>query len=576
MARRLAAILAADVVGYSRLMGADETGTLRRLTELRQQVLEPLVADYHGRIVKLMGDGILVEFASVVDAVTCAVAWQNDVAQREAAADEDKRLMFRIGINLGDVIVEEDDIHGDGVNIATRLEGLAEPGSICLSGDAYRQAKGKVEINFEDLGEHDLKNIAEPVRVYQIAGDGAEAAPAKAPLTLPDKPSIAVLPFDNMSGDPEQEYFSDGITEDIITELSRFKNLFVIARNSTFAFKGQAVNVGAVGAKLGVAYVVEGSVRKAGNRVRVTAQLVEAKSGNHIWAERYDRDLEDIFAVQDELVHEIAVAVPEQLNVAAIDRARRRNVENLSAYDHVLRGEWLLNQEYGSLEARGLFEKAIEIDPSCARAYTRLAAIHAYSIFSHGASVNEAAEMARLNAERALEIDPTDPAIQAIVAEAYIMVGEHDLARRHIEMAIKLNPNEYAVMNFAGIVLMYLGDHDEALMWLQRLSRHDPFFSDSIREHFFDLYYMTRRYEDAIAMFRGWRNPPPHMSLELAVTYAQLDRLDDVRTAMAQHEQTRPDEFDPVQVANAHARLCARREDRDHWLEGYRKAGIEV
>jgi adenylate cyclase len=576
MTRRLAAILAADVVGYSRLMGADETGTLQRLTELRQQVLEPLVADHHGRVVKLMGDGMLVEFASVVDAVTCAVAWQNDVAQREAVADKEKRLKFRIGINLGDVIAEEDDIHGDGVNIASRLEGLAEPGGICLSGDAYRQAKGKVQINFEDLGEHDLKNITEPIRVYQIVGNGTEPAPTKAPLALPDKPSIAVLPFTNMSGDPEQEYFSDGITEDIITELSRFKNLFVIARNSTFAFKGQAVDVGAVGAKLGVAYVVEGSVRKAGNRVRVTAQLVEAKSGNHIWAERYDRDLEDIFAVQDELVHEIAVAVPEQLNVAAVNRARRRNVENLSAYDYVLRGEWLLNQDYGSLEARGLFEKAIEIDPGCARAYTRLAAIHAYSVFSHGVSVNEAAELGRLNAERALEIDPTDPAIQAIVAEAYIMVGEHDLARRHIERAIKLNPNEYAVMNFAGIVLMYLGDHEKALTWLHRLSRHDPFFSDSIREHYFDLYYMTRRYEDAIGIYRGWRNPPPHMSLELAVTYAQLDRLDDMRAAMTQHEQTRPGGFDPQQVANAHARLCAREEDREHWLEGYRKIGIEV
>jgi adenylate cyclase len=574
MTRRLAAILAADVVGYSRLMGADETGTLQRLTELRQQVLEPLVADHHGRVVKLMGDGMLVEFASVVDAVTCAVAWQNDVAQREAVADKEKRLKFRIGINLGDVIAEEDDIHGDGVNIASRLEGLAEPGGICLSGDAYRQAKGKVQINFEDLGEHDLKNITEPIRVYQIVGNGTEPAPTKAPLALPDKPSIAVLPFTNMSGDPEQEYFSDGITEDIITELSRFKNLFVIARNSTFAFKGQAVDVGAVGAKLGVAYVVEGSVRKAGNRVRVTAQLVEAKSGNHIWAERYDRDLEDIFAVQDELVHEIAVAVPEQLNVAAVNRARRRNVENLSAYDYVLRGEWLLNQDYGSLEARGLFEKAIEIDPGCARAYTRLAAIHAYSVFSHGVSVNEAAELGRLNAERALEIDPTDPAIQAIVAEAYIMVGEHDLARRHIERAIKLNPNEYAVMNFAGIVLMYLGDHEKALTWLHRLSRHDPFFSDSIREHYFDLYYMTRRYEDAIGIYRGWRNPPPHMSLELAVTYAQLDRLDDMRAAMTQHEQTRPGGFDPQQVANAHARLCAREEDREHWLEGYRKIGI--
>ncbi len=579
MERRLAAILAADVVGYTRLMGANEAGTLRHLTELRQQVLEPLIAEHRGRVVKLMGDGLLVEFASVVDSIACAVAWQERVAEHEAKGDEDKRFKFRIGINLGDVIVEGDDIHGDGVNIAARLEDLAEPGGTCVSGDAYRQAKGKVEVGFEDLGEQVLKNVAEPVRVYRIAGDRSSTgavSPAREPLALPDKPSIAVLPFTNMSGDPEQEYFSDGITEDIITELSRFKNLFVIARNSTFAFKGQAVDVGEVGAKLGVSYLVEGSVRKAGNRVRVTAQLVEAKTGNHLWAERYDRDLEDIFAVQDELVHEIAAAVPGQLDVAAVQRARRRPVEDLTAYDYVLQGEWLLNQDYTSREALKLFEKAIEIDPQCARAYTRLADIHAYSVFAHGASLDEAAQMARSLADRALEIDPADPVVQAIVAEAYILVGEHDLARRHIERGIKLNPNDHNVMTFAGIVLGYLGDHEEGLRWLHKLSQHDPFSGDAVREGFFDIYYMTRRYEDAIAMFRGWRNPPSHMYAALAATYAQLDRLDDARTAMAQHEQTRPDGFNPVQVAHAHARICARKEDREHWLEGYRKAGLEV
>jgi TolB-like protein len=396
------------------------------------------------------------------------------------------------------------------------------------------------------------------------------------PLPLPDKPSIAVLPFTNMSGDPEQEYFSDGITEDIITELSRFKNLFVIARNSTFAFKGQAVDVGKVSAKLGVGYLVEGSVRKAGNRVRVTAQLIEAKTGNHLWAERYDRDLEDIFAVQDELVHEIAAAVPGQLDVAAVQRARRRPVEDLTAYDCVLRGEWLVYQDFGSREALELFEKAIEIDPQCARAYTRLAALHAYSIWAHGASVDEAAKMARSLAERALAIDPADPVVQAIVAEAYILVGEHDLARRHIERGIKLNPNDYNVMAVAGIVLGYLGDHEEGLRWLHKLSRHDPFSGDSVREAFFDIYYMARRYEDALAVYRGWHNPPSHMYAILAAAYAQLDRMDDASGAIAQHERTRPDGFDPVQVAHAHARICARKEDREHWLEGYRKAGLEV
>jgi adenylate cyclase len=296
--RRLAAILAADVVGYTRLMGLDEAGTLRRLTDLREKVLAPLIAEHRGRIVKLMGDGLLVEFTSAVDCVVCAMAWQEQVTNAEAVGDVDKRLQFRIGINLGDVIVEGDDIHGDGVNIAARLEGLAEPGEICFSGDAYRQVRGKIEADFEDLGERELKNVAEPVRVYRVRAlrsDGASTGRGAEPLPLPDKPSIAVLPFANMSGDAEQEYFSDGITEDIITELSRFDDLFVIARNSTFSYKGKSVRVQEIARDLGVAYVVEGSVRKAGARVRITAQLIEAASGNHIWAERYDGELENIY-----------------------------------------------------------------------------------------------------------------------------------------------------------------------------------------------------------------------------------------------------------------------------------------
>jgi TolB-like protein len=397
-------------------------------------------------------------------------------------------------------------------------------------------------------------------------------------LPLPDKPSIAVLPFTNLSADPEQEYFSDGITEDIITELTRFPSLFVIARNSSFAYKGQSVNVGKIGHELGVAYVVEGSVRKAGNRVRISAQLVEAKSGNHLWAERYDRELEDIFAVQDDVVREVAAAVPGQLDAIAAQRARRRPVKNLTAYDYVLRGEWISNQEYASPDAVPLFEKAIEIDPQCARAYTWLADFHAYSVYRDAVSIEEAARMARSFAEKALQIDPADPAVQAIAAQAYYMVAELDLARRHIEIAIKLNPNSYIVMRFAAYVFAYLGDHEEGLRWLHRLSRHDPAGSsgDAHREGYFDLYYMARRYEDAIEAFHGWRNPQPHMYLELAAAFAQLDRFDDVRTTVAQFEQIRPEEFDPVRVAHSHAKTCARQEDADHWLEGYRKAGLDV
>jgi TolB-like protein len=486
---------------------------------------------------------------------------------------------LRIGINLGDIIVEGSDIYGDGVNVAARLEALADPGGICISRPAFDTVDGKLDLAFEDISAQHVKNIAKPVQAYRWAPSSSQNSPSTHPVEptpLPDRPSIAVLPFTNMSGDPEQEYFSDGITEDIITELSRFKGLFVIARNSTFAFKGQSVDIAEVGRKLGVRHIVEGSVRKAGNRVRVTAQLVEVANGNHLWAERYDRNIEDIFSVQDELVHEIVVAIPGQIDVASAQRARRKPMENLTAYDCVLRGEHLLNQDFGSREALELFEKAIEADPHCARAYTQLATRHAYSVFAHGAAVDEAAQLARSFAEKALSIDPTDPVVQAIVASAYILVGEHDLARQHIDRAVKLNPNDYLVMNFYGIVLGYLGDHEKGLIWKDKQTRHDPFPGDSHREGYFDLYYMERRYEDAIAAFSGWRNPPSHMYSELAAAYAQLDRMEEARAAIAQLKRTKPDGFDPIQVIGAHIRMCARLEDRNHWLEGYRKAGFKV
>ena len=459
--RRLAAILAADVVGYTRLMGADEAGTLKRLIALRRDFLEPLVARHRGRVVKLMGDGLLLEFASVVDALACAAAWQEGMAAREAAAGEDGRLQFRIGVNLGDIMVEGNDIHGDGVNIAARLEGLAEPGGICLSGDAYRQAKGKLEIAFEDLGVHDLKNVAEPVRIYRVAGEGLDSAPAHPPkakaLPLPEKPSIAVLPFVNMSEDPEQEYFSDGITEDIITALSRFRSFFVIARNSSFSYKGRAVNVRDIAGQLGVQYLVEGSIRKAGKRVRVTAQLIEAESGNHLWAERYDRDLEDIFAVQDEVTQAIAAALPGRLDQVAVERTRRRPTDSLSAYDCLLRGEW--HQRRGGhhdREALAMFETAAKIDQNSARAYARISGSHAFSIYSHEAPTDRAFEQARHYAERALEIDDEDAMVHSSAATAYLHLGEHALARAHIERALSLNPNDVEALYRMGAIAAVL------------------------------------------------------------------------------------------------------------------------
>ena len=323
--RRLAAILSADVVGYSRLMGSDEAGTLGRLKELRRDLIDPMIAAHSGRIVKLIGDGALVEFASAVDAVRCATEIQRAIAERNADIPEDRRIELRIGINVGDVIIDEGDIYGDGVNIAARVETLASAGAVCLSENAYQQIKGKLALEVSDMGERQLKNIAQPVRVFSVRLDGAPTRPA---LVLPDKPSITVLPFQNMSGDPEQEYFADGMVEDIITELSRFRQLFVIARNSSFTYKGRAVDVKQVGRELGVRYVLEGSVRKAGNRVRITGQLVDAFTGAHLWADRFDGTIEDIFDLQDKVTGTVVAAIAPKLEQAEIERAKRKPTEN--------------------------------------------------------------------------------------------------------------------------------------------------------------------------------------------------------------------------------------------------------
>jgi adenylate cyclase len=334
--RRLAAILAADVAGYSRLIGADEGGTLERLKALRRELLDPKIAEHRGRLVKTTGDGLLVEFGSVVDALRCAVEVQHEMGGRSAGVPPDNRIELRIGINVGDIVVEDGDIFGDGVNVAARLEALAEPGGICVAARVQEDAAGKLDLAFEDIGEQQLKNIARPVRVYRVRPHNAATLITRA-LALPDKPSIAVLPFQNMGGDPDQEHFADGMVEEIITALSKVRWFFVIARNSTFTYKGRAVDVKQVGRELGVRYVLEGSVRKSGNRTRITAQLVEAATGNHIWAERYDRELADIFAVQDEITERVVAAIEPELYAAEHFRARRKPPESLDAWECVMR-----------------------------------------------------------------------------------------------------------------------------------------------------------------------------------------------------------------------------------------------
>jgi adenylate cyclase len=416
--RRLAAILAADVAGYSRLIGADEEGTLNRLKAIRTELVDPKIADHHGRIVKTTGDGLLVEFSSVVDALRCATEWQHGMDERNAAAPGGNRIKFRIGVHQGDIVVEDDDIFGDGVNVAARLEGLAEPGGICVSVRVQEDVAGRLDLIFEDIGEQNLKNITRPVRVYRVriatAEDTSKVTPTESGpvLSLPDKPSIAVLPFENMSGEPEQEYFADGIAEDVITALSRYPSLFVIARNSSFTYKGRAINVTQVGRDLGVRYVLEGSLRKSNDRIRVTAQLVEAETGKHIWAERYDRELADIFVVQDEITDAVTIAIAPAIAGAEQRRAVRKPPRNLDAWGAYQRGLWHLCK-FGAEDnafSQQFFQQAIDLDPNFAGGYSGLAIAKRRGVQRLGLlEQNNVLDLAR----RAVVLDPDDAEARA-------------------------------------------------------------------------------------------------------------------------------------------------------------------
>ena len=480
--RRLGAILAADVVGYSRLMEGDEAGTLAALQAHRAEFIDPEIAARGGRIVKLMGDGALVEFPSVVDAVECAAAIQRGMADRNAEIEETRRIVFRIGVNLGDVIIEGDDIYGDGVNVAARLETLADPGGFCVSGTVYEHIAGKVDLNLLDDGNQTLKNIGRPVHVWRWSptADTASAPRDGGNLALPDKPSLAVLPFDNMSADPDQEFFADGISEDIITEISKFRSLFVIARNSSFAFKGQSVDVKEVSRKLGVRYVVEGSVRRAGNRVRITAQLIDAIEDSHIWAERYDRDLEDIFAVQDEVTRAIVSTIEPQLASSERQRARRKPTENLGAWECYQRGLWHLHQynSKDSAAALDFLQRAIDLDPTFASGHAGLAFTLYYSVIL-GFSSDNTGDLARaLNAGKtAVTLDENDPFAHVALGRVYTAKGEHQAAIQCCDEAIALNPS-YASAHFGRAHSLWMwGRADEAILShdeAMRLSPRDP------------------------------------------------------------------------------------------------------
>lgn len=573
--RRLAAILAADVAGFSRLMGNDEEGTLAALKACRRELIDPKVAEHHGRIVKTTGDGALAEFASAVDATRCAVEIQKAMAERNAVVPEDRRIEFRIGLNVGDVLFDEGDIYGDGVNIAARLEALASPGAICLSEDAYNQTKNKLTLNVSDMGEQRLKNIAQPVRVHVVRLDGALERPT---LTLPDRPSIAVLAFQNMSGDPDQEYFADGMVEEIITALSRVRWLFVIARNSSFSYKRRAVDVKQIGRELGVRYILEGSVRKSGGRIRITAQLIDALTGAHLWADRYDRDLADIFAVQDEITGSVAAIIEPALAEAERQRVLRKPPGSLDAWETYQRGLWHY-YKYDADEnkvAQNLFRRAIELDPNFAAGHYGLAfAQHLDSWLYSTPTWTEVARSGLREARTAVLLDEKDSMAHAALSFMQQRCGDWETAIAEGRAAVSLNPNSAWSMVALGHALGWGGHQKEGIEYLRRAMRaspHDPLtwlctFWIGI------FWYFSRDYAASIDAMREVIQVRPGFAHRWrAAAFAQLGRTGEAKEALEESISIMPEIFERLARQRP---PWTRPEDYDHYIEGLRKAGWE-
>ena len=501
--RKLSAILSADVKSYSRLMQEDELATVRTLEAYREMMGE-VIRKYSGRVVDSPGDNILAEFASVVDAVESAVEIQKDLRAKNAELPENRRMEFRIGINLGDVIEEGDRIYGDGVNIASRIEGLAEGGGICISRNVYEQVKNKLKLVYEYLGEHTVKNIMEPVRAYRILMESNMDMPKKGEgLKVPEKPSIAVLPFDNMSGDPEQEYFSDGITEEIITALSKVPEMFVIARNSTFTYKGKPVKVQQVGEELGVIYVLEGSVRKAGNRVRITAQLVDAVTGHHLWAERYERDLKDIFALQDEITYKILTALQVTLTEGERARVWATRTENLDAFLKYLQARQYAGffSKEGNVFARQIAQEAINLDEKYSDPYVLMAWTHWFDArFGWSESRSESFKQSYVATQKAQALDDSHPGVHMLLGGLHLYERRYDEAITEGEKALALGPNDADIHATMAHILRYAGKFEEAIVLVQRALRLQPRYPSWYLGELAMCYYYVGRHEEAIRL----------------------------------------------------------------------------
>jgi adenylate cyclase len=580
--RRLAAILAADVVGYSRLMGEDEEGTLARLNALRSEILHPKISEYGGRIVKTTGDGTLIEFPSAVDAVNHAIDVQRALARRAAEENRDSPMEFRMGINVGDVIIDGDDIFGDGVNVAARIEAIAEPGGISISGTVYDQVRGKLDLPFRDLGEQSLKNIAEPIRVITIPVASQSTVPQEATgaSAFFARPAVAVLPFQNMSDDSGQEYFSDGLSEDLITALSLWRSFPVIARNSSFAYQGQSPDIRKVGKELGARYVIEGSVRKAGNRIRVTAQLINAETGHHIWAERFDRDLSDIFDLQDEISARVAATVVPELQRAEHKSSAAKQPRNLDAWDYVQRGMAHLHvfSKKSNSDAREMFGRALQIDHRYSQACSGTAYSYARDHFyEHETSRREEIRSKCMElARRAVEFDDHDAMAHAILGIAYDLMRQNEDAHSEYLKAHALNPSNSMAVTGLGLSLINMGRPDEGIPYIERALQLNP--QDARNQIFLCFiargHFTARRYETAIEFARKavqeqFEFPDPH--IYLAVSLAQLGNTEEARKEYEIADRLHPGIANPSDWTHSYSNV----DDNEHFLDGLRKAGWE-
>jgi adenylate cyclase len=555
--RRLAAVLAADVAGYSRLMGRDEERTLANLKSFRKTLVDPAIAAHRGRIVKTTGDGMLVEFASAVDAARCAVEVQRSMALQNADVPQDLRIEFRIGIHIGDIIIDDNDIFGDGVNIAARLEGIAEPGGICISDDAHRQIRGKIDIAFDDIGEQTLKNIVEPMRAWHIrlAGEAAPAIRSSPPpirvqdLALPDKPSIVVLPFDNMSAEAGQDYLADGIVEAITAALSCIRSFFVIARSSAFTYKGRATNARNIGKELGVGYLLEGSVQKAGNRLRIIVQLIETEGGAHVWSSRYDGAIEDFFDLEDRITEQVAGALQPSIRIAEIERSRRKRPQDLGSYDFTMRAMphvWALEKDE-SAKALELLEKALAIDPDYPLALSLAGWCHAQrSVYNWADDLVGSQAMARSLAERAAEMSGDDPIILAVLGAVHTFVHNHGTARVLLERAVALDPNAAWAWSRLGWLENYSDQPERAIANFERALRLSPIDPMNFNNYvgIGSAHEIAEDYNEAAAFYRRALEERPNASWiyrNLPGVLSSAGRVEEANRAFADLMRNYPD-----------------------------------